>query len=110
MFSVKEIDADQLQQRMADEDDLMLIDVRSPMEIAQASIDGAAHLPLNLLPLRQQEVPKDKTVIFYCRSGARSAQACSFMMQNGYDNVINLRGGIIAWARQGLPMIQKNVV
>jgi rhodanese-related sulfurtransferase len=40
-------------------------------------------------------------VVLYCRSGARSYHACNFLGQQGVDNVINLRGGIIAWARQG---------
>ena len=46
-------------------------------------------------------LPKDRDVVLYCRSGARSYHACNFLNQQGIQNVINLRGGIIAWARQG---------
>jgi len=56
---------------------------------------------MHLIPLRMSELPKDKDVVLYCRSGARSYQACAYMMQQGYGRVLNLRGGIIAWARHG---------
>ena len=78
-----------------------LIDVRTEAEVAQGVIDGAIHIPLHLLPLRAADIPQDKPVVIYCRSGARSAQACAFMASKGYDNMHNLVGGIMAWARSG---------
>jgi len=78
-----------------------LIDVRTEAEVAQGVIDGAVHIPLHLLPLRADDLPKDKPVVIYCRSGARSAQACAFMASKGYENMHNLAGGIMAWARSG---------
>jgi rhodanese-related sulfurtransferase len=78
-----------------------LIDVRTEAEVAQGVIDGAIHIPLHLLPLRAADIPQDKPVVIYCRSGARSAQACSFMASKGYGNMHNLSGGIMAWARSG---------
>ena len=56
---------------------------------------------MHLIPLRMHDLPKDKDFVLYCRSGARSYHACNFLGQQGIDNVINLRGGIISWARQG---------
>jgi rhodanese-related sulfurtransferase len=53
------------------------------------------------------EFPKDKEIVIYCRSGARSYHACSYLMQQGYQNVTNLRGGIIAWARGGYQIAAK---
>ncbi|MBP6734925.1 MAG: rhodanese-like domain-containing protein, partial [Chromatiaceae bacterium] len=47
------------------------------------------------------ELPRDKDVVLYCRSGARSYHACQYLAQQGFDKAINLRGGIIAWARHG---------
>jgi len=44
-------------------------------------------------------------VVLYCRSGARSFHACAFLMQQGFRNVVNLRGGIIDWARQGYEIL-----
>ena len=78
-----------------------LIDVRTDAEVAQGLIDGAIHIPLHLLPLRAADIPQDKPVVIYCRSGARSAQACAFMAAKGYGNMHNLAGGIMAWARSG---------
>ena len=53
---------------------------------------------------------KDKEVIFICRSGARSGQVCMFLGQHGYENVINLRGGMIGWVRSGYePVIPEPV-
>ena len=78
-----------------------LIDVRTAEEVAQGVIAGAIHIPLHLLPLRAAEIPQDRPVVIYCRSGARSAQACSFLASKGFNNMHNLSGGIMAWARSG---------
>jgi rhodanese-related sulfurtransferase len=83
-----------------------LIDVRTADEVVHGVIDGAIHIPLHLLPLRAADIPQDKPVVMYCRSGARSAQACSFMASKGYDNMHNLSGGIMAWARSGNTLSQ----
>jgi len=83
-----------------------LIDVRTAEEVAHGVIDGAIHIPLHLLPLRAADIPQDKPVVMYCRSGARSAQACSFMASKGYGNMHNLSGGIMAWARSGNALSQ----
>ncbi len=99
---VKEINSNELSQWLKEETPILLVDVRSPQEMAQASIPSGKPLPLSLLPLRVNEIPANKKVVFYCRSGARSAQACMFMTQQGYDNVYNLQGGIISWVRNGL--------
>ncbi|RKZ70747.1 MAG: sulfurtransferase [Candidatus Parabeggiatoa sp. nov. 1] len=101
---VKNLDSKELQEWLKRETPPLLIDVRTPQEMAQAAIPNGKPLPLNLLPLRIEEVPKDEEVVFYCRTGARSAQACMYLAQQGYDNVYNLYGGIINWARSGLPL------
>jgi rhodanese-related sulfurtransferase len=101
---VNEIDSESLQQRIAAGEGIVLLDIRTPAEVAQGVIPQAQLLPMHLLPLRLNELPQDQDVIIYCRSGARSYQACAYMMQQGWDRVINLRGGIIAWARHGYPI------
>jgi rhodanese-related sulfurtransferase len=102
---VNEIDSESLSQRLADAHDVLLVDIRTPAEIAQGLIPDAWQLPMHLIPLRMNEIPKDRDVVIYCRSGARSYQACAYLMQQGYNRVLNLRGGIIAWARHGLPIV-----
>jgi rhodanese-related sulfurtransferase len=101
---IKEIDSNELAQWLKGEKPPVLIDVRTTQEMAQASIHNGKPLPLNTLPVRLDEIPKEEQVVFYCRTGARSAQACMYMAQRGYDNVYNLHGGIVNWAHHGLPV------
>jgi rhodanese-related sulfurtransferase len=101
---INEIDSESLQQRIASGEDVLLVDIRTPGEIAQGAIPDAMQLPMHLIPLRIKELPKNRDVVLYCRSGARSYQACAYLAQQGYDRVLNLRGGIIAWARHGYPI------
>jgi rhodanese-related sulfurtransferase len=98
---VNEIDSELLHARLDGGEDLVLVDIRTPAEVAQGAIPRATHIPMHLLPLRAAELPKDKDVVLYCRSGARSYHACQFFVQQGFSNMLNLRGGIIAWARHG---------
>ncbi len=101
---VKQIEPQELAQWLEDEQPPILIDVRTPQEMAQAAIPNGKPLPLNTLPLRFEEVPRNEKVVFYCRTGARSAQACMYLIQQGYNNVYNLYGGIMSWAHHGLPI------
>jgi rhodanese-related sulfurtransferase len=98
---IKEIDSAELQQRLAAGDDLLLLDIRGEAELGQGVLPGAQHLPMHMIPLRMQDFPKDKDIVLYCRSGARSYHACAYLLQQGIRNAINLRGGLIAWARAG---------
>ncbi len=98
---INEIDSESLRKRIDQGEDLLLLDIRTPAEISQGIIPGSEPLPMHLIPVRMNEIPKDREVVLYCRSGARSYQACAYLMQQGYDRVLNLRGGIIAWARHG---------
>lgn len=99
---VKEIDSQALQTRFDENKPLHLIDIRTEAELRGGVLPQASHLPMHLIPLKMNDFPRDKEIILYCRSGARSYHACRFLMQQGFDNVINLRGGILDWARQGL--------
>ncbi len=101
---IKEIDASGLQTRIAKGDDFVLLDIRSAGELAQGMLPNAEHMPMHLIPVRISELPKDKDLILYCHSGARSYHACAYLAQQGYDNVINLSGGILGWARSGFQL------
>jgi rhodanese-related sulfurtransferase len=100
--SIKEIDAAELTRWQQEKDgNFRLLDVRNPHEIAAGTVPGAQPLPLHTLPLRFNELDPDETLVVMCHSGARSAQACMFLAQQGFKNVHNLRGGIVAWASGG---------
>jgi len=107
---INEIDSSTLQSRLAAGEDIHLVDIRTPAEVAQGAIPNAVHLPMHLLPLRMHELPRDKEVVLYCRSGARSYHACSYLAQQGLENVVNLRGGIIGWARGGFDIERRMAI
>lgn len=102
---VKEIDSQELKKRLAANEDIHLMDIRSEAEVVAGMLPSSIHLPMHLIPLKIQEFSPEKEIVLYCRSGARSYHACQYLMQQGYDNVINLRGGIIDWARQGFNIV-----
>lgn len=102
---VKEINAQELESRLAANEDFYLLDIRSEAEVVAGVLPNSTHLPMHLIPLKIAELSPDKDIVLYCRSGARSYHACQYLMQQGFDNVINLRGGIIDWARNGYQLV-----
>ncbi len=105
--SIKEIDAPQLAQWVSDDGhNLRVLDVRQMQEIALGTVPKAEALPLHTLPLKLSELSRDEKLVMVCRSGARSAQACMFLQQQGFSNVYNLRGGMMGWMQNGFPAYQ----
>jgi rhodanese-related sulfurtransferase len=86
----------------------VLVDVRTDAEVARGMIEGATHIVLPTLPGRVDALPFDQAVVFYCQSGARSAQACHWFAGQGGKQVYNLQGGILAWLREGYPLGNAN--
>ncbi len=87
-------------------DDALVIDVREPSEVAQGKIARAKLIPLGELKTRIGELEKHKTkpIIMVCRSGSRSAGACGILSKQGFSEVYNLAGGMIAWQQSNLPV------
>ncbi len=94
---LQELHASDFQKELLDSKNMILIDVREKAEVQQGFIAGAVHIPLGQLANRLNEVPKDKKVMLYCRSGSRSRQAAKVLLDNGYEQVTHLQGGILAW-------------
>lgn len=86
-------------------DDLMILDVRQNTEWRAGHIDGAIHITGAELPQRYQEVPKEKTIAVVCGSGYRSSVNASLMKHHGYNNVVNVLGGMSAWKKAGFETI-----
>lgn len=82
-----------------------LIDVRTAEEFASGHIAGAVNIPVEVLASRLSDVPRDRTVVVYCRSGNRSKQAAEILSKAGYSDIRDL-GGLNAWSAQGLPVTQ----
>lgn len=78
----------------------VMIDVREQHELMYGMLDGAKHIPMNSIPgmLNELETHKQDTIVLICRSGKRSAQVGQFMEQMGFSHIINLEGGMNAWA------------
>jgi rhodanese-related sulfurtransferase len=102
MSLIQEIEVSELVELRENGETIRVIDIRQPAELNGGIIPGAEALPMHIIPLRINEFKPGEKLVMVCRSGARSAQACMFMQQQGYDNVFNLRGGMIAWAGSGL--------
>ncbi len=78
-----------------------IVDVRQDFEWEASRIAGAKHIPLETLPSRAAELPRDRPVIFQCRTGARSGMATAAFLDAGFD-AYNLEGGLEAWVAEGL--------
>jgi rhodanese-related sulfurtransferase len=85
-----------------------LLDVREDDEWAAGHAPGAKHLPMMEIPARMGEIPDDADVVVVCRSGGRSAQVVQYLMNNGWDNVRNLDGGMHQWAAAGRPLVSED--
>jgi rhodanese-related sulfurtransferase len=105
MSRIKEISAAELSQLIQINDALELVDIRTQAEIERGVIPNAKTLPMHLVPLNLDYFSSTQNqIVIYCRTGSRSAQVCRFLNQQGFNNAINLRGGIVKWASSGLPM------
>ncbi|MDH5600978.1 MAG: rhodanese-like domain-containing protein [Gammaproteobacteria bacterium] len=95
--------------QMINHDDALVLDVREMNEYSQGHILNSVHIPLTNLKNRISEIEKHKSkkVIVACRSGHRSSHACANLRKNGFENVFNLRGGVMAWQNANLPLIKK---
>jgi rhodanese-related sulfurtransferase len=87
--------------------DFVLLDVREPDEIATASIPWAMTIPMMDVPARIAELPHDKPIVVMCHHGGRSERVTRFLSANGYDNAVNLDGGIDAWAASVDPTVPR---
>lgn len=105
MSGIQEIDPHQLAAWMKNEpESFLLVDVRSANEMWQGMLPAAQAMPMHTIPLKMDELRSREKIVFYCRTGARSGQVCAFLRQQGVQQVLNLRGGIVDWFRHGLPI------
>jgi rhodanese-related sulfurtransferase len=103
--TMRQITASELSAWLADgaQPQPVLLDVREPWEYATCCIPSSILMPLQSLPARYTELARDTEIVVICHHGARSFQAGMFLEQNGFGTVINLQGGVAAWARDVSP-------
>ena len=85
---------------------VFLIDVREPDEYAAGHIPGITLIPMGEVAGRLAELPRDKEIIVTCRTGNRSGQVADLLREQGFTNVHNMSGGIVAWEEAGYPVEQ----
>jgi len=83
---------------------LFVLDVRTPQEYADGHVPGAVNVPYDQLASRLAEVPKDKDVVLYCKSGRRAGIAADVLAANGYTRLSHLEGDMNAWVEKGRPI------
>lgn len=81
-----------------------LLDVRTPEEFAEGHVPGAKNIPVADIAERAAEVPKDRPVVVYCRSGARVKRANAILRERGYTNLVEMEGSMLAWDAAQLPV------
>lgn len=86
--------------------DHLLVDVRTVAEFNEGHIEGAINIPVEELDQRLDELPQDETIVVYCRSGNRSADAADMLDEAGYSSVYDIDGGVIAWSADNLPLVR----
>ena len=97
----------QLHDKLSRSEPITLIDVREPFEHEIARIADAKLIPLGTIPDRLNEISRDEQTVIFCKSGVRSANAIQFLQRKGFDNLLNLEGGIDAWREQVDPTLRK---
>lgn len=103
---MKEISVQELKEMKDTKVDFQLIDVREEMEFDTCNIEGEL-IPMGTVMDNLDKISKDKKVIVHCKSGKRSATIVQVLEMQGYTNVYNLRGGIMAWSDEIDPTIPK---
>lgn len=94
---LKNLSSDDFKQRMKENNDYVLIDIRRPAEYSQGHIPNALNIPLSQLRSRVKAIPRDKDMLIYCRNGIKSRHAGRILKRKGFSSVGQLRGGIVWW-------------
>lgn len=97
-MSIQEINPLQLQQWYQQQQKFILLDVREDDEVELVTLPDSLHIPMNLIPIRQNEIPDDKPIVLYCHHGMRSMQVALYLQEAGFEDLYNLSGGIDAWS------------
>lgn len=104
---VPQVTVDELKERRDRGEGPVLLDVREPHEYALSDLPDSIKVPLAALPVSLDRIPKDRELVVYCRSGARSANAVQFLRRSGFEKAVNLEGGVNAWAERIDPSMRK---
>lgn len=101
------IQAEDLKRKIDSGEKIIIIDVRTPMEVTRGKIEGSINIPLDFIDSEIEGKVKDKNseVYLYCLSGSRSIMAAQIMERKGYKNVFNVLSGLLAWRAKGYLLV-----
>ncbi len=102
-----EIEVTEVKAKQDRGDKFILVDVREPHEFQIGRIPGSILIPLGDVPKRLSEIDPNAEIVMHCKMGGRSAKAVDILKQNGYRNVRNMKGGILAWSEKVDPSVPK---
>lgn len=98
MQPIKQISTNELMEKLQQrENDTVFIDVREPYEYGAEHINGMINIPLSSLAKKYTQIPKNQEIVIMCRTGNRSMQASSFLVEKGYGRIVNVEKGISDW-------------
>lgn len=102
MTQIPQMSISAFRDELAADSNLLVIDVRENDEVAAQPMEGVDfhHIPMGEIPAHVHELPKEKHLVIFCRSGGRSQRVAEFLNANGFPRVSNLAGGMMAWSEQ----------
>ncbi|MEC9375591.1 MAG: rhodanese-like domain-containing protein [Pseudomonadota bacterium] len=103
MIEISPLEAKHLLENSPDK--YLLVDVREDVELKIAAIEDTIHIPMGEIPSRIDELDSKKAIICLCKTGGRSGEVGHYLLNNGFNKVMNLSGGINAWSEQVDPSI-----
>lgn len=105
---ISEIGATELKTKLDNKENFVFLDCREISEWNEAHVKEATLLPLSEFEAKYQDIltDKNKEIVIMCRSGRRSLNACMFLNEQGYENLVNVEGGILGWIEEGFETIQ----
>jgi rhodanese-related sulfurtransferase len=99
-INIKTISARELREALKQEHPPIVLDVREAEEVAICALPTILHIPLGELAHALDRIPHDQVIVTLCHHGFRSHRAAVFLKQNGFEEILNLTGGIDAWAHE----------
>jgi rhodanese-related sulfurtransferase len=106
MADIPFIEVEQLRDMLQSPTPPLVIDVREKWENDLCSLPGSQLMPLGDLPKHYAGLSKDRAIVLHCHHGGRSGRATAFLLQQGYTQVFNLKGGIHAWSERIDPTVK----
>ncbi|VEJ50785.1 rhodanese-like domain-containing protein [Neisseria weaveri] len=106
-MSIPQLSPAELKQWLDEGRNITLLDVREDEEVQFCSLPNHLHIPMNLIPLRQNDIPDNVPIVVYCHHGMRSLYTAMYLENAGFESVYNLQGGIDAWSDQIDPTVPR---